>query len=752
MCKATILSASAFKGGPILWINTALTCGGIESQIRLTAKGLHSEGIKLNLLCEDLSPESGRDFLLEDCKPYFESIKTIGSLPDDIVQELTPLLLKMPVDISCIPEEKQDMFLLYVLWMLHVRPSIVHVWNGDFPLRALAACVAGVPKVLLAGRSTSTRKRQPFGMEGPDPDETYAIYKVLLQYPSIILTNNSTVGKMDYAHWLGLDDSAIHLTHNIAEMPEASEDEARKFRKKYGIPDNTKLVVGAFRFTSVKDPVLWIQTLAKVVEKRNDVMGVVWGDGPLYDTCKLLVAQNGLQNKILLPGTNKHWAKGMLAYNAFLLSSQIEGLPNVVLEVQSLGIPVVSTNAGGVVDIIIDGHTGWVLRSRKAEVLAEKLLFVLENSEWREKAAKLASKHIARNFSMQKHVKIIKEIYGSKLSGNRLEQKFDRKLTPVISESTVTLNANFIKGPEKIANWRLGRKMMIKDLTILMMVRNEAKYIENTLMSLLCPGVIIIVSNNGSTDGTTEILDRLSAVHRNIIHIKRPIEEDHSSYYDVGRNFKDSLRYIQTEYCMMFRGRDILSENVLLLLRNCLEENPDAVGVYPTHIEIGADDHEVRHIFDYPYAEKLLSKDPCERTLTAISRGFMHIYYGMYKTSFLIPQLLRIVEDNYPGAENFIFMDIFAKGYKVMHEPLATQYVLDIQGSEQNDIKKLIKGYKLSANEIPFLRNRMVKDILQSVRELPVSDDEKNKCLREALKIIPQRWDYTPSRGDYSIE
>jgi len=292
---------------------------------------------------------------------------------------------------------------------------------------------------------------------------------------------------------------------------------------------------------------------------------------------------------------------------------------------------------------------------------------------------------------------------------------------------------------------------MIKDLTILIMARNEERYIEKTLHSLLHPGVIIIVSNNGSTDGTTEILDRMSSEYKNIIHIKRPVHEGHSTYYDFGRNMEDSLKYIGTKYLMMFRARDILSENGLFFLRNRFDEVPAAVGVYPTSIEINPNTQEVLHIFNYPYADKLISKDPYERTITAINRGFAHIYYGMYKSTFLIPQLLRIVEDNYPSAENFLLIEMIAKGYKVVYEPRATQYIMDIQGSEENDIKKLIKGYMLSDNEIPFLRNKMVKNTLQTVRELPISDVEKLKCLREAIKIVNRRWGYIPMQGDYSL-
>jgi Glycosyltransferase len=415
MNAKTLLPSKAFAGGPLLWSHSSLTCGGIERQIIHTAKELSREKVEIDLLCDSLSPSEGKDFFLTDCLPYFQSIKTIDQLPEDIIEELMPLLVKIPFSICWLPEGKQNAFLRYTLWMLHVRPRLVHVWHGDFPLRALAACVAGVPKVLLSGRAMSTRWRQPYGMEGPDPEETYAIYKLALQYPALVLTNNSSAGKTDYAHWLGLNESAIYLTHNIAQTPDASLDDAIEFRKKYDIADNTKLIGGAFRFTPMKDPVLWIKTIAEVVERREGVMGVLWGDGPLYDTCRLMVIQKGLQDKILLPGKDKDWTKTMLAYDVFLLSSQVEGLPNVVLEAQALGVPVVSTNAGGVADIIMDGHTGWVLRSRKPEIISEKLLFVLDNEEWRNKAAKLASKHIARNFSAQNHMKVLKEIYGDSL-------------------------------------------------------------------------------------------------------------------------------------------------------------------------------------------------------------------------------------------------------------------------------------------------------------------------------------------------
>ena len=62
-----------------------------------------------------------------------------------------------------------------------------------------------------------------------------------------------------------------------------------------------------------------------------------------------------------------------------LLTSEFEGLPNVLIEAQGFGVPVISTNAGGASETFIEGQTGYLSQSGDEEDLAAKLVAALKD-------------------------------------------------------------------------------------------------------------------------------------------------------------------------------------------------------------------------------------------------------------------------------------------------------------------------------------------------------------------------------------
>ena len=62
-------------------------------------------------------------------------------------------------------------------------------------------------------------------------------------------------------------------------------------------------------------------------------------------------------------------------FDLFFLCSRVEGLPNVIIEAQGFGVPVISTNAGGANETIIDGETGYIVESHDPNDLSSKIIW-----------------------------------------------------------------------------------------------------------------------------------------------------------------------------------------------------------------------------------------------------------------------------------------------------------------------------------------------------------------------------------------
>ncbi|MBW1992598.1 MAG: glycosyltransferase family 4 protein, partial [Deltaproteobacteria bacterium] len=84
----------------------------------------------------------------------------------------------------------------------------------------------------------------------------------------------------------------------------------------------------------------------------------------------------------------------------FVLASNWEGLPNVILEAMAAGLPVVATEVGGVPEAVVPGRTGWLVPPGDPEALAEAIREALAAPETRKTFGRQARQRVKHNFSL----------------------------------------------------------------------------------------------------------------------------------------------------------------------------------------------------------------------------------------------------------------------------------------------------------------------------------------------------------------
>ena len=90
-----------------------------------------------------------------------------------------------------------------------------------------------------------------------------------------------------------------------------------------------------------------------------------------------------------------------------------EGIPTVLLEAQSSGLPVVSTRHAGIPDAVLDGKTGFLAPERDVEQLADRLLKLVLNFDLRREMGKSGREYIEQEFNIHRQMKRLEEIYDS---------------------------------------------------------------------------------------------------------------------------------------------------------------------------------------------------------------------------------------------------------------------------------------------------------------------------------------------------
>lgn len=113
-----------------------------------------------------------------------------------------------------------------------------------------------------------------------------------------------------------------------------------------------------------------------------------------------------------------------------------------------------------------------------------------------------------------------------------------------------------------------------EDVTVIIPVYNEVKFIEEAVMSIVHQAKEIRICDNHSTDGTVAILKKLEKKHQNITLILQ------DKNYGILNSTKELLKNIKTKYTMHMGAHDLVSDNYVKVLVNCLKINKDVVFSY----------------------------------------------------------------------------------------------------------------------------------------------------------------------------
>lgn len=422
LAAAPLLAKSAREpvASRIILACPTLVAGGAERQIVNTALGLRQLGLTdVTVLVANLHNPPGNDFFLP-------SLQTGGVVVRDTATAASGLLgwEQLSHGRWCSAEGEvalghlkrlpsaliQDVVDLCTLFM-ELRPAVVHCWLDYSNIRAgLAAVAAGVPRVILSGRNVSP-------IHFPYIHEPFmrAAYRILVRQPGVQFINNSQGGADDYAAWLGLSANQIRVIYNGADLDglrRAPPAATSALRHRHGIPERAPLVGGLFRFSDEKRPLLWLETAARVGRSIPEAFFLVFGAGPRQPDMERFIIQHGLQGRIKLAPPTPDSALALSALDLLLLTSQWEGTPNVVLEAQAVGTPVVATGGGGAREALDTGVTGLYVDEGEAPRLAAAVCSLLGNPHRRTAMSAAGPGFVHSRFSITQMLAAILDSYG----------------------------------------------------------------------------------------------------------------------------------------------------------------------------------------------------------------------------------------------------------------------------------------------------------------------------------------------------
>jgi glycosyltransferase involved in cell wall biosynthesis len=164
----------------------------------------------------------------------------------------------------------------------------------------------------------------------------------------------------------------------------------------FGVPCGSRVLLFVGRFDPQKGPLQLLEAAAEIFVDHADVHLLMVGDGPLASELRGWTRARNLESRVHFVGRRENIAALMRAADLFVLPSQWEGLPNVVLEAMAAGTPVVATAVEGIRGLLGDGQFGVVVPQNGEPRLAKAIHDALLATNQR-RAAALNAQQIVRD-------------------------------------------------------------------------------------------------------------------------------------------------------------------------------------------------------------------------------------------------------------------------------------------------------------------------------------------------------------------
>jgi len=207
-----------------------------------------------------------------------------------------------------------------------------------------------------------------------------------------------------------VDGDKIKVIYNAVKEANIRQTQAEA-KEELGLLGNTVISVG--RLLPWKGFDALIDLVPEIVRVRPDYILVIIGEGPeqrhISEKVKACPEQSHIR---FIPGLEqrKLW-EYMRGSDVFILNTGYEGLPHIVIEAQMLGLPVITTPAGGNTEVVKGGENGLLVEYNNKEEIKSALLDLLNNKD---KGLKLAMKAQAGidKFSREKMIREVVRVLG----------------------------------------------------------------------------------------------------------------------------------------------------------------------------------------------------------------------------------------------------------------------------------------------------------------------------------------------------
>jgi N-acetyl-alpha-D-glucosaminyl L-malate synthase BshA len=288
---------------------------------------------------------------------------------------------------------------LYKIEVLHVHYAIPHAYAGYMAKQMLKDEGIDIPMVTtLHGTDITLVGNHPFYK----PAVTFSINK------SDFVTSVSQSLKDDTLQLFNIKNE-IQVIPNFIELDQMEKDFKLPCQRSVMAKDNERIITHISNFREVKRIPDVIATF-NLIQKEIPAKLMMVGDGPEKEKAELLCQELGILDKVIFFGNSNEIDKILCQTDLFILPSKTESFGLVALEAMACGVPVISSNAGGLPEVNRDGFSGYLSEVGDVNGMALNALKILKDDHV---LAKFKNNALltAQNFDIKKILPLYEDLY-----------------------------------------------------------------------------------------------------------------------------------------------------------------------------------------------------------------------------------------------------------------------------------------------------------------------------------------------------
>jgi glycosyltransferase involved in cell wall biosynthesis len=276
----------------------------------------------------------------------------------------------------------------------------------------LAAILAGVPSVYTPNALVTMNPE----LSRMKSNAYAAMERCLGKAGTMIAVSES---ERDHAISLGISADRITVVPN--GIPDQELPTRDSLRNELGIDPKAKVVGFVGRLFGQKAPEILVRAFARATIHHADAVLAIVGDGPLKKDLVQLADQLDISGQIQWLG-ERDGQRTMPAFDLFVLSSNYEGMPYVLLEAAHAKLPIVATRVSGTSMVVHEGENGLTTPPGDVDALADAIETLLGDEQLQQRFSQ-ASLARSGEWSSERMVKNTIAVYEDVMRGQRTESR-----------------------------------------------------------------------------------------------------------------------------------------------------------------------------------------------------------------------------------------------------------------------------------------------------------------------------------------